>query len=145
MRDAKQQPIPSTMNIKPMRLTKIVLFAFCLFSQGIVNAVTGVQTPTTQGTASQWPPAGQPHDEASYMEQAADHFNSFFRQIPGVIAAKLNAFRKSGFRAVLLDDPVTQPAEEAMIDSLMKALQAWGNALLEDLSPPPSPAQRQKK
>jgi hypothetical protein len=67
------------------------------------------------------------------MEEASVHFDAFARQIPVVIAAKLNAFRTRGFSAVFLDDPETKPAEEAMIDSLVKGLQALGNALLEDL------------
>jgi hypothetical protein len=43
---------------------------------------------------------------------------------------------KNGFRAILLDDPETKPAEEAMIDSLVKGLQAIGNSLTEELSRP---------
>jgi hypothetical protein len=104
------------MNIYPI---KIILFVSLLLYKGMVIAETVPQPPQNQNKP--------------YMEQAADHFDAFVRQVPIVIAANLNAFRTRGFRAIFLDDPETQPAEEAMIDSLVKGLQALGSALLEDL------------
>ena len=78
--------------------------------------------------------SSQPNDKP-YMEQAADHFNAFAIQIPKVISAKLNAFRRYGFRAVLLDNPETKLIADAMIDSLVSGLRALGHALYEDLAP----------
>ena len=116
-----------------MRLIKIVLFTSLLLQIGMADARTVPQTPQSQNATAPLSPAIQINGRQTHMEQAADHFNAFARQIPSVIAAKLNAFRQRGFKAVLLDDPETKPAEEAMIDSLVKGLQALGNALLEDL------------
>ena len=113
-----------------MRLIKIILFTSLLLYEGMVNAETVPQPPQNPNATTTL--TSQPNDKP-YMEQAADHFDAFVRQIPIVIAAKLNAFRSRGFRAVFLDDPETKPAEEAMIDSLVKGLQALGSALLEDL------------
>ena len=79
-------------------------------------------------------PAPQANDAQTQIEQAADHFDAFSLQLPTVIAAKLDAFRTHGFRAILLDDPETKPAEEAMIDSLANGLKALGNSLEENLS-----------
>jgi hypothetical protein len=109
----------------------MVFFASLLLYMGMVSA----EPARSQNAATQSPQVSQINDEQTQIEQAADHFDAFARQIPLVVAAKLNAFRKRGFRAIFLDDPETQPAEEAMIDSLVKGLQALGNALLEDLAP----------
>jgi len=44
------------------------------------------------------------------IEQAADHFDAFALQMPKVINAKLDAFMKHGFRAILMDDAETKPS-----------------------------------
>lgn len=81
--------------------------------------------------------------EQSQIEQAADQFDAFAWQMPKVIKAKLNAFMKRGFRAILMDDAETKPAEEKMIGSLVKGLQAMGVSLSEDLSRPNARSQEE--
>ena len=44
--------------------------------------------------------------------------------MPKVFNAKFDAFMKSGFRAILMDDAETKQAEEKMTDSLVKGLKA---------------------
>jgi len=122
-----------------MRLIKIVLIVSLLLYRGMVNAETATavnEAPQSQTTTTQPTPVPQNNDAQTQIEQAADHFDAFALQMPNVITAKLDAFMKNGFRAILLDDPETKPAEEAMIDSLVKGLQAIGNSLTEELSRP---------
>lgn len=128
-----------------MRLIKIVLFASLLLYKGMVNADTVYDADEVQQSQAATQSANSPQksDAQTQIEQAADHFDAFALQMPNVITAKLDAFRKHGFRAILLDDPETKPGEEAMIDSLVKGLQAMGNSLSEELSrPKPSPASK---
>lgn len=68
------------------------------------------------------------------IEEAAEHFDSFALLMPQVLNSKLQSFLKHGFKVFLLEDPQTKPAEEQMIDSLIKGLQALGNSLSEDLA-----------
>ena len=121
-----------------MRLIKIVLFASLLLYGVMVNAETVYDADEVQQSQATTQPTDAPQktDAQTQIEQAADHFDAFALQMPNVVAAKLDAFRKRGFRAILLDDPETQPAEEAMIDSLVKGLQAMGSSLSEELSRP---------
>jgi hypothetical protein len=74
-------------------------------------------------------------DAQSEIAQAAEQFDRFAWLMPKVIEAKLEAFSKRGFKAILLPDAETQPDEELMIDALVKGLQALGNSLSEDLQP----------
>lgn len=67
------------------------------------------------------------------IAQAAEHFDAFALLMPRVLNAKLEAFMKHGFKAILLPDSETQPNEERMVDSLVKGLQALGNSLSEEL------------
>ncbi len=118
-----------------MHLIKIILVLSLLLYRGMVNADNVTELPQSQNTSvQQLPPDPQKNDAQTQIEQAADHFDAFAFQMPKVIALKLDAFRKHGFRAIFLDDPETKPAEEAMIDSLVKGLQALGNSLAEDLA-----------
>jgi len=121
-----------------MRLIKIVLFASLLLYGVMVNAETVYDADEVQQSQATTQPTDAPQktDAQIQIEQAADHFDAFALQMPNVVAAKLDAFRKHGFRAILLDDPETKPGEEAMIDSLVKGLQAMGNSLSEELSRP---------
>ena len=116
-----------------MRKLNIILFVSLLSYRGMVNAEPVINVVEPQPNAN-IVPAPQANDAQTQIEQAADHFDAFSLQLPKVIAAKLDAFRTHGFRAILLDDPETKPAEEAMIDSLAKGLKALGNSLEEDLS-----------
>lgn len=68
------------------------------------------------------------------IEVAAEHFDAFALLIPRVLNAKLQSFYKHGFKAILLEDPETKPAEEQMIGSLVKGLQALGVSLEIDLA-----------
>ena len=54
--------------------------------------------------------------------------------MPKVLNAKLQSFLKHGFKAFLLENPETKPAEEQMIGSLIKGLQALGDSLSEELA-----------
>lgn len=83
-------------------------------------------------------PDSEKNDAQTQIEQAADHFDAFALQMPKVINAKLDAFMKHGFHAILMDDAETKSAEEKMIGSLVKGLQAMGDSLSEDLSRPRS-------
>jgi hypothetical protein len=89
-----------------------------------------------QDATTQVAPVQPKNDAQTQIEQAADHFDAFALQMPTVINAKLDAFMKNGFRSILLDDPETKPAEEAMIDSLVKGLRAIGDSLSEELTQP---------
>ena len=88
-------------------------------------------------------PDSEKNDAQTQIEQAADHFDAFALQTPKVINAKLDAFMKHGFRAILMDDAETKQAEEKMTDSLVKRLQALGNSLAEDLSQPNARLQKE--
>jgi len=68
------------------------------------------------------------------IEEAAEQFDSFALLMPKVLNAKLQSFFKHGFKAILLEDPETKPAEEQMIGALIKGLQAMGDSLSEDLA-----------
>ena len=67
------------------------------------------------------------------MEQAAQHFDDFVMQIPGVVGKKLVSVMKHGMKAVILQDAETQPAEEKMIGSLVQALKSIGDAMSGDM------------
>jgi hypothetical protein len=67
------------------------------------------------------------------MEQAAEHFDDFVMQIPGVVGKKLESVMKHGVKAVIMEDAETQPAEEKMIGSLVGALKSIGDAMSEDM------------
>jgi hypothetical protein len=69
----------------------------------------------------------------SEIAQAADHFDAFSLQMPKVIYAKLDAYYKHGFRAILLDDPETRPMEEKLFQSLTDGLRHLGNAIEADM------------
>lgn len=81
----------------------------------------------------QFSPDSQKNDAQTQIEQAAEHFDAFSLQMPLVIKAKFESFMKHGFRAVLLEDSETKPAEEKMIQSLTRGLRSIGNALEEDM------------
>ena len=125
-----------------MRQAKMFLLVVLLLNGGMVNAnsvMTTNEAPSSENTvANQSSPEPKKRDAQTQIEQAADHFDAFTLQMPKVISAKFESFMKHGFRAVFLDDPETKPAEEKMIDSLVKGLQALGNSLSEDLSQPNS-------
>lgn len=119
-----------------MRLIKIVLFTSLLLYIGMVSAETPGVFETRQSqkaTIAQPLPFTQSNDAQTQIQQAADHFDAFALQMPLVIKAKIDAFMKHGFRAILLDDPETKPGEVQMIQSLTDGLHHMGNALEDDM------------
>ena len=120
------------MNTHPI---KIILFVSLLLYRGMVSAETVIPIQNQDAT-TQVAPVQPKNDAQTQIEQAAVHFDAFALQMPTVINAKLDAFMKNGFRSILLDDPETKPAEEAMIDSLVKGLRAIGDSLSEELTQP---------
>jgi hypothetical protein len=67
------------------------------------------------------------------IEQASEEFDSFILQVPFVIKAKFASFIQHGFKAILMEDSVTKPAEEKMIKSLTNGLRNIGDALEDDI------------
>jgi hypothetical protein len=83
---------------------------------------------------SQFSPNSEGNDAQTQIEQASQQFDSFALQMPLVIKAKFEAFMKHGFKAVLMEDSATKPAEEKMIRSLTDGLRSIGNALEDDMT-----------
>lgn len=69
----------------------------------------------------------------SQIEQASAQFDAFTLKMPVVIKNKIEAFMKRGFRAILLDDSATKPAEEEMVKSLTDGLRHMGAAFEDDM------------
>jgi hypothetical protein len=81
----------------------------------------------------QFAPDSKNNDAQTQIEQASQQFDSFTLQMPLVIKAKFEAFMKHGFRAVLMEDLETKPAEEKMVRSLTDGLRSIGSALEDDM------------
>ena len=140
-----------------MREIKLMIWVFLLATGGTVNAepvITARQAAMPQkqiDDGNRFPSDSGKNAAQTQIEQAADQFDAFALQMPKVLNAKLDAFMKHGFRAFLLEDPETRSAEERMIDSLVKGLQALGHSLSEDLAQPDAqfqenhPARKQAK
>jgi len=111
---------------------KMVLFIAIALTGEAVCAGAGPKYADSYGTSSRNP---EKNDAQTKIEQAADEFDAFALQMPVVIKDKFNAFRKRGFRAILLEDQETKPGEERMIGSLVRGLQILGDSLAEDLIP----------
>ena len=92
------------------------------------------QKPDQQIDLSQFSPDSENNDAQTQIEQASQQFDSFALQMPLVIKAKFEAFMKHGFRAVLMKDPETKPAEEKMVRSLTDGLRSIGTALEDDMA-----------
>jgi hypothetical protein len=131
-----------------MHEIKLVIMIFLLVTGGMVSAepvitVRQAAMPQKQIDGSnRFFPGSEKNAAQTQIEQAADQFDAFALQMPKVINAKLDSFMKHGFRAFLLEDSETKPAEERMIDSLVKGLQALGNSLSEDLAQPDAQSQK---
>lgn len=82
---------------------------------------------------SRFYPDSESNDAQTQIEQASKQFDSFALQMPLVIKAKFESFMKNGFRAVLMEDPESKPAEEKMIRSLTDGLRNIGTALEDDM------------
>jgi hypothetical protein len=67
------------------------------------------------------------------VEQAAEHFDNFAMQMPGVIGKKLQSVMKHGSKAILMPDSETKAAEEKMIGSLVSGLRSIGDAMAADM------------
>jgi hypothetical protein len=125
-----------------MHEIKLMIWVFLLATGGIVSAepvitVRQAAMPQKQiDDGNRFPSDSEKNNAQTQIEQAADQFDAFALQMPKVINAKLDSFMKHGFRAFLLEDSETKPAEERMIDSLVKGLQALGHSLSEDLAQP---------
>lgn len=99
-----------------------ILLASLLLAVGTASAepvMTIDETRQKQNAGfSQSSPDSEKNDAQTQIERAADHFDAFALQMPKVFNAKFDAFMKSGFRAILIDDNESKPAEERMIQSL---------------------------
>lgn len=67
------------------------------------------------------------------VEQAAEHFDNFAMQMPGVIGKKLQSVMKHRSKAILMEDSETKAAEEKMIGSLVNGLRHIGDAMAADM------------
>jgi DNA-binding ferritin-like protein len=67
------------------------------------------------------------------VEQAAEHFDQFAMQIPGVLGRRIQSVMKHGTKAILMEDSASKAAEEEMVDSLVKGLRHIGDALAADM------------
>lgn len=74
-----------------------------------------------------------PNYAQSQIELASAQFDAFTLKMPVVIKNKIEAFLKRGFRAILLDDSATKPAEEEMVKSLTDGLRHMGAAFEDDM------------
>jgi hypothetical protein len=73
-------------------------------------------------------------DIEANVEQAAEHFDNFAMQMPGVIGKKLQSLMKHGSKAILMEDSETKKAaEEKMIGSLVNGLRHIGDAMAADM------------
>jgi len=72
-------------------------------------------------------------DIEANVEQAAEHFDNFAMQMPGVIGKKLKSVMKHGSKAILMEDSETKAAEEKMIGSLVQGLRHIGDAMAADM------------
>ena len=114
-----------------------ILLASLLLAVGTASAEPMITVDKTRQKQDagfrQSSPNSEKNDAQTQIEQAADHFDAFALQMPKVINAKLDAFMKHGFRAILMDDNESKPAEERMIQSLTGGLHSIGNALQDDM------------
>lgn len=67
------------------------------------------------------------------VEQAAENFDDFAMQMPGVVGKKLQSVMKHGTKAILMEDSETKAAEEKMIGSLVQGLKHIGDAMAADM------------
>lgn len=72
-------------------------------------------------------------DIEANVEQAAEHFDNFAMQMPGVLGKKLKSVMKHGSKAILMEDSETKAAEEKMIGSLVQGLKHIGDAMAADM------------
>jgi hypothetical protein len=82
---------------------------------------------------SRFSPDSESNDAQTQIEKTSQQFDSFALQMPLVIKAKFEAFMKHGFKAILMEDSTTKPAEEKMIRSLTDGLRNLGTALEDDM------------
>jgi len=112
---------------------KIAVFALLLLTGGVVRAETDKTNIKQIGGYAAHSRDPDKTEAQTQIEQAADQFDAFALQMPAVIKDKFSAFMKRGFRAILIDDYETKPAEERMIQSLVNGLHNIGNAIEEDM------------
>lgn len=125
-----------------MTLSKIVGFVALIF----VHSVHAQQSPDNRNSlyyqkqlgteqSTEIVTSDMPSNNAqAQIEEAAEQFDSFALLMPKVLNAKLQAFLKHGFKAFLLEDPQTKPAEEKMVQSLTGGLRSIGNAFEDDMA-----------
>ena len=72
-------------------------------------------------------------DIEANVEQAAEHFDNFAMQMPGVLGKKLKSVMKYGSKAILMEDSESKAAEEKMIGLLAQGLRHIGDAMAADM------------
>ncbi|MDO8845588.1 hypothetical protein [Methylicorpusculum sp.] len=77
-------------------------------------------------------PDSETNQAQNQIERASQQLDFFAMQLPLVIKARIEAFMKKGFRAVLIEDPEAAPAEEKMVRSLTDGLRSIGSAFEDD-------------
>jgi hypothetical protein len=80
-------------------------------------------------------PDSENNQAQTLIERASQQFDFFAMQLPLVIKARIEAFMKKGFRAVLIEDPEAAPAEEKWFNHLLMAC-GVSVALLKMTGPP---------
>lgn len=126
---------------KPLSIFIILIFGNSAIAQSSISVRSGVaqsQQASPQAPNANNSAGSRNNNAQTQIEEAAAQFDSFALLMPKVLNAKLQSFLKHGFKAFLLEDPETKPAEEQMIDSLTKGLQALGGSLSADLANNPS-------
>jgi hypothetical protein len=119
---------------------KTVLLLSLLVTTGVAGATPLVSNRNSEQEQEpvfdlrEFSPDSESSDAQTQIEQASQEFDAFALQMPLVIKAKLQAFMKHGFKAILMEDSTTKPAEEKMIRSLTNGLRNIGAALEDDMA-----------
>ncbi len=121
-------------SINTVLLLSLLVIAGSAAATPLVTERNSKQDQQQQIGFSQFSPDSENNDAQTQIEQASQQFDSFASQMPLVIKAKFEAFMKLGFRAVLMDDPGSKPAEEKMINSLTNGLRDIGGAFESDMA-----------
>jgi hypothetical protein len=122
------------LSINTVLLLSLLVIAGSAAATPLVTERNSKQDQQQQIGFSQFSPDSENNDAQTQIEQASQQFDSFALQMPLVIKAKFEAFMKHGFRAVLMDDPGSKPAEEKMINSLTNGLHDIGGAFESDMA-----------
>ena len=122
------------LSINTVLMLSLFVVAGAAAATPLITARNSEQDLEQQIGLSQFSPDSENNDAQTQIEQASQQFDSFALQMPLVIKAKFEAFMKHGFRAVLMEDPETKPAEEKMVRSLTDGLRSIGTALEDDMA-----------